>query len=304
MKVLTSPSSFGQISSEPINIMREAGFEIIDNPYKRKLTRDEVIDLAHDCIGIVAGVESLDKDVLSKLPKLKCISRVGIGLDNIDLEFANKKNIGVLNTPDGPTRSVAELTIAMTLSLLRRIPQADSALKKRIWEKQTGNLLYGKTIGVVGLGRIGKMVSEYFRALGNVVIGYDIIPDKKWAQKNNVELMSLEKLLTSSDIITLHVPTKNNIPIISQKEFRMMPENSFLINLSRGNVVDEEALFGALSIGHLTGAAVDVFAEEPYNGPLCDMDNVVLTPHIGSYAKEGKVQMEIDAVRNLLQFLG
>lgn len=304
MKVLTSPSSFGQISSEPIDIMREAGFEIIDNPYKRKLTKDEIIDLAHDCIGIVAGVESLDKDVLFKLPKLKCISRVGIGLDNIDLEYANKKNIGVLNTPDGPTRSVAELTIAMTLSLLRRIPQADSALKKRIWEKQTGNLLYGKTIGVVGLGRIGKMVSEYFRALGNVVIGYDIITDKKWAQKNNVEFMSLEKLLTSSDIITLHVPTKNNIPIISQKEFRMMPENSFLINLSRGNVVDEEALLGALSNGHLTGAAIDVFAEEPYNGPLCDMDNVVLTPHIGSYAKEGKVQMEIDAVRNLLQFLG
>jgi len=141
-KILTSPSSFGQISDQPFNILRESGFEIINNPFGRKLTEEEVIELAKGCVGIVAGVEPLTKKVMDALPKLKCISRVGVGMDNVDLDYAKQKGIMVVNTPDGPTRGVAELTLGMTMSLLRKIPQADAALKNRQWKKQIGNLIF------------------------------------------------------------------------------------------------------------------------------------------------------------------
>ncbi len=131
----------------------------------------------------IAGVEPLTAKVMDALPKLKCISRVGAGMDNVDLEYASRKGITVVNTPDGPTRAVAELTLAMTMSLLRRIPQANANLKQKKWEKELGNLLFGKIIGVIGLGRIGRMVASQFRSLGNQVIGCDLNPDSQWASE-------------------------------------------------------------------------------------------------------------------------
>jgi D-3-phosphoglycerate dehydrogenase len=241
---------------------------------------------------------------MDALPKLKCISRVGVGMDNVDLDYAKQKGITVVNTPDGPTRGVAELTLGMTMSLLRKIPQADAALKNRQWKKQIGNLIFEKQIGIIGLGRIGKTVAGLFRGIGNPVIGFDLYPDEKWAAENHVNLNSFENVLKMADIITLHIPgNKDKTPVIGSKELSMMKKGAFIINISRGGVVDEDALYSALKDGHLAGAAIDVFTKEPYNGPLCDLDNVVLTPHLGSYASEGKLQMEIDAVLNLINTL-
>jgi len=303
-KILTSPSSMGEVGPQPFNILKENGFEIINNPYGRKLTEDEVIELAKGCVGIVAGVEPLTPRVMDALPELKCISRVGVGMDNVDIEYAKQKGIVVVNTPDGPTRGVAELTLGMTMSLLRRIPQADAAIKNKQWKKQIGNLIYEKQVGVIGLGRIGKMVAGLFRGIGNPVIGFDLYPDEKWAAENDVILNSFENVLKMADIITLHIPgNKDKTPVIGIKELSMMKKGAFIINISRGGVVDEDALYGALKNGHLAGAAIDVFTKEPYSGPLCDLDNVVLTPHLGSYASEGKLQMEIDAVLNLINAL-
>lgn len=303
-KILTSPSSMGEVGSQPFDLLRDNGFEIINNPFGRKLTEDEVIDLAGDCVGIVAGVEPLTKKVMDALPKLKCISRVGVGMDNVDLDYAKQKGIIVINTPDGPTRGVAELTLGMTMSLLRRIPQADAALKNKQWKKQIGNLIYEKQIGIIGLGRIGKMVAELFRGIGNPVIGFDLYPDEKWANARGIELKSFEEILRHADILTIHVPgNKDKSAVIGKKEIDLMKNGSFLINISRGGVVDEDALFEALSTDKLAGAAVDVFSKEPYAGPLCNLDNIVLTPHLGSYASEGKLQMEIDAVINLINAL-
>jgi D-3-phosphoglycerate dehydrogenase / 2-oxoglutarate reductase len=304
-KVLMSPSSFGQCGLEPITLLKQQGYEAVPNPYGRKLTKEEVLDLATDCIGIVAGVEELNAQVIDALPSLKCISRVGVGMDSVDVDHATAKGIVVVNTPDGPTRSVAELTIGMALALLRRIPQADSAIKNRTWQKQIGNLLFGKTIGVIGLGRIGRMVSALFCALGNHVIGYDTNSDVVWAEKNSVELVNMDSLLGSADIVSIHTPSRiDSKPILGAKQLGLLRQGSFLINISRGNVVDENALLGLLKSNHLSGAAIDVFLEEPYMGPFCDLDNVILTPHIGSYAAEGKLQMEIDAVNNLIKGLG
>jgi D-3-phosphoglycerate dehydrogenase len=303
-KILTSPSSIGQIGPQPFDLLTQHGFEIINNPYGRKLTENEVIELAKDCIGIVAGVESLNEHVMDALPKLKCISRVGVGMDNVDLEYAKLKGIVVVNTPDGPTRGVAELTLAMTMALLRKIPQADAALKNKQWKKQIGNLIFDKKIGVIGLGRIGKLVAELFRGIGNSVIGFDLYPDEQWAKEKGVEIKSLDEILKNADILTIHIPgNKDKSPVISDKEIEMMKVGAFLINISRGGVVDEKALYNALKYNKLTGAAVDVFTKEPYEGPLCELDNIILTPHLGSYAAEGKLQMEIDAVQNLINVL-
>jgi D-3-phosphoglycerate dehydrogenase len=304
MKVLTSPSSFGQIDSKPFDLLRDNGYEIINNPYGRKLAEDEVITLAKDCIGIVAGVEPLTEKVMDALHNLKCISRVGVGMDNVDLAYAKQKGIIVVNTPDGPTRSVAELTLAMTLTLLRRIPQAHIAMKNKQWKKQTGNLIFNKTIGVIGLGRIGRLVAELFRGIGNPVIGYDIIKNEAWANQFNVQLVDFTTLLRTSDIITLHVPGNvDKTPVIGEDEMAVIKKGAFIINIARGDVMDERVLYEALKTRKLSGAAVDVFSREPYDGPLCELDNVVLTPHLGSYAEEGKLLMEIDAVKNLIEVL-
>lgn len=303
-KVLTSPSSMGQCGSEPFDLLRENGYEIINNPYGRKLTEDEVIELAKDCVGIVAGVEPLTARVMDALPLLKCISRVGVGMDSVDLEYAKQKGIKVVNTPEGPTRGVAELTLAMTLSLLRRIPQADAAMHQHKWKKQIGNLFLDKKIGIIGLGRIGRLVAELFRGLKNPVIGFDPYANEQWAKDNGVELMSFEDVLRNADIVTLHIPgNKDKSAVIGEKELALMKDGSFLINIARGGVVSEEALCESLKSGKLAGAAVDVYTKEPYDGPLCDLDNIILTPHLGSYAKEGKLKMEVDACQNLIEAL-
>ena len=304
MKILTSPSSFGQIDSEPFDLLTKNGYEYINNPYGRKLTEDEVVSLGQDCVGIVAGVESLSQRVMDALPQLKVISRVGIGMDSVDLSYAQRKGIIVTNTPDGPTRAVAELTLAMTLSLLRKIPQADAALKGRQWKKQTGNLILNKTIGVIGLGRIGRMVSELFRGIGNPVIAYDPCASDEWAERNGVGLVKFEALLQTADIVTLHIPgNADKSPVIGAQQLCMLKSTAMLINLSRGGIVDENALLEALLARKIASAAIDVFSEEPYAGPFCDLDNVILTPHIGSYAEEGKLLMEIEAVNNLISAL-
>ena len=304
MKILTSPSSFGKISSQPYELLEKNGFEVVKNTFGRKLTIEETLNLGKDCVGIVAGVESLNSTVINELTKLKCISRVGVGMDSVDVLYANKKGIKVLNTPNGPTRAVAELTLGLTFSLLRKIHQAHYDLKNRIWKKQTGNLLFDKKVGIIGLGRIGRMTAEMFRFLGNPVAGYDLYPNKEWAKVNNVEILNLKNLLMSCDIITIHVPAmKDGSAIITKRELDLLKDDAFLVNVSRGGVIDENALYDVLTTGKLSAVALDVFNQEPYAGRLCDLENVLLTPHIGSYAKESKLKMEIDATQNLINAL-
>ena len=304
MKVLTSPSSMGEVCTAPFELLKQHGYEIINNPYGRKLTEAEVIELATNCHGIVAGVEPLTARVMNALPYLKCISRVGVGMDNVDLAYAKRKGIVVVNTPDGPTRGVAELTLAVTFSLLRKIPQADADLKNKKWKKQIGHLISNKKVGIIGLGRIGRMVAELFRGINNPVIGCDMLPDYSWAREKGVQIKNFDEVIEQSDILTLHVPgNKDNKPVIGDKEIEKMKVGAFLINTARGGVVEEEALYWALKKEKLAGAAVDVFSREPYEGNLCELENVVLTPHLGSYAAECKLQMEIDAVKNLINVL-
>jgi D-3-phosphoglycerate dehydrogenase len=297
-KILISPSSFAECSSAPMEVLERAGFEAVINPYKRRLTSQEVLALAKDCIGIIAGVEALDRDTLSRLKALKIISRVGSGMENIDLKAAHELGIIIKNTPNAPVQAVAELTVALIMNLLRNISAMDKSLHTGKWEKRMGSLLSGKTVGIIGTGKIGKRAAELLSGLGAKVIAYDIKPDASWAGKHNVELRQFDDLLTDSDIITIHASCDKTL--IGKREFSTMKKGSYLINVSRGAVVDEGALFDALRDGALSGAALDVFCKEPYAGPLTQLDNVIITPHIGSYARECRIAMEMEAVNNLL----
>lgn len=300
-KILISASSFGECSTQPITMLKEAGLEVILNPYKRRMTSEEVLALAKDCIGIIAGVENLDSNTLSGLKNLRVISRVGVGLENIDLKVADEMGVIVKNTPEATTQAVAELTVGLILSLLRHISLQDRLMHAKRWEKKMGCLLRGKTIGIIGIGRIGKKVAELLKAMAVKIVAYDLKPDRDWAAKHEIEILALNDLLSISDIITVHVSSCN--ALLGSKEMRLIKKGAYLVNVSRGEVVEENALYNALKSGWISGAAIDVFSDEPYSGPLAEMDNVILTPHIGSYALESRIKMECEAVRNLLAAL-
>ena len=299
MKIVITTSSFATYDSSPLDELKKNRIDYTINPYGRKLTKDEVIDLVKDADGLVAGTEQLNEDVLQQLTKLKVISRCGAGMDNVDLEKAKELNITVYSTPYGPTLAVAELTLGLMLDLLRKITAMDSELRTGVWKKQMGSLLSGKKVGILGFGRIGQKVAELLSPLGVEISYYDI---RK--VEGAITIMSKNELLSWADIITLHCSANaDGKPVIGESELRLMKDNSWLINASRGGLVDEKALYSALKEGKLSGAALDVFNNEPYEGPLCSLDNVILTPHIGSYAKEGRIQMEKDAVQNLIDGL-
>lgn len=301
MKIAITTTSFGEYDRLPLECLEKEKVEYILNPFGRKLTKEEIIDLAKGVKGIIAGTEPLDSYVLNNLPGLKVISRCGVGTDNVDLEVAQRLGIKVYNTPYGPTLPVAELTVGLILDLLRRITQMDRELRGSTWKKRMGNLLHGKKIGIVGFGRIGQKVAELLLPFGVEISYFDSC---KVSCKLPCSPQKLETLLAWADIISLHLsPMKETGPIITEQEIQLMKRGAWLVNVARGGVVDEEALYDALKEGHLGGAALDVFDKEPYKGALCTLENVILTPHIGSYALEARVAMEKQAVENLIQGL-
>jgi D-3-phosphoglycerate dehydrogenase len=302
-KILVSTSSFGECGAEPMNLLNEQGFELVFNPYGRKLSEEELIELGKDSIGVVAGLESYSKNVFDKLTELKCISRVGVGIDSIDMKLAEHRGIKIFITPDGPAQAVAELSLALAMDLLRRVSLSDRRIRAGVWRKEIGYLLYGKTVGIMGLGRIGKKVSSIYRALGCNVIACDKLPDDSWAILNEIKISSQDYLFRNSDIISIHIPgSENGKAVIASQELKLLKENAILLNLSRGGVIDEIALLKYLQKTPSAYAALDVFQDEPYKGPLTALDNIVFTPHIGTSTRETKLAMEIEAVNNLVNF--
>lgn len=298
-RIAITTSSFAQFSDEPLLLLKEAGIEHVSNPFGRQLTEEEAIDLLSGCVGVAAGTEPLTACVMDALPHLKVISRCGAGMDNVDLKAATEKGIKVCNTPDGPTLAVAELTLAYALDLLRKITQMDRELRVGVWKKRMGNTLKGKKLGIIGFGRIGQAVASIFAPLGVEVAFNDPVVESKTYRK-----MTVGELLPWADILSLHCSKSGGeCSLFTTEQLLTMKQGSWIINASRGGLVDEVALYDLLKSGHLAGAAIDVFEREPYDGPLKELDNVILTPHIGSYAKESRIQMEIDTIKNLIECL-
>jgi len=302
-KIFVALSTFAEYGDEPIRLLDQGGLDYSLNRLGRRLVREEIIEMGKDCEGIIAGVEPYDDFVLENLPKLRCISRCGVGIDNISLEKAREKGVVIRNTPDVVILPVVELTIAMIFDLLRRLSYHTNLLRSRKWKKQAGNLLAGKKIGIIGLGRIGKRVAETLTKLSTEVYGSDITPDQEWAKLAGVQVISTDQLLRECDIVSIHVSVLGDHKfILGKKEIESMRKGSFVVNVSRGELVDERALYEALKSNHLAGAALDVFPKEPYDGPLCELDNIVLTPHVATFTRESRVQMEVETVENLLRF--
>lgn len=301
-KILVALQSFSDYSEVPLKQLQDAGMDIVLNDLGHRLDRDEIVQLGQDCDGVIAGVEPYDEYVLNNLENLKCISRAGVGIDNIDLEIANQKKITVLNTPDVVIQPVAEMTIAMIFDLMRLLTLHTNLLRSGNWTKQAGHLLSGRKVGIIGLGKIGRRVAEILKVLNADVIGFDLYPDHTWAEQYGVKITSLPNILKESDVVCLHVSlSKENPFFLGDEEISQMKKGSILINTSRGQVVNDIALYEALKSGHLGGAGLDVYANEPYDGPLCELDNVVLTPHISTLTEESRDEMERQAVENLLK---
>ncbi|MCZ7401439.1 MAG: phosphoglycerate dehydrogenase [Candidatus Methanoperedens sp.] len=304
MKILISSASFGKINRDPMEILEQNGYKPVLNPYGRKLEFEEFEGLIKDAVGLIAGTEKITADLLKKAPKLKVISRYGVGLDNIDLEAAKKLGVIVRSTPEAPSQAVAELTLALMLNLCRRVNEADRNLRKNNWSQLMGKLLYDKTLGIIGLGRIGKKVVKLLQPFEMKVYAYEPYPDHDYISLNKITLAPLDEVLSHSDVVSLHLPLSDKtIHIIGKKELSLMKKEAIIINTSRGGLIDEGALVEALRNGLINGAAIDTFEKEPYKGPLTEFDNVVLTSHMGSSAVETRKQMELETVNNLINAL-
>lgn len=301
-QLVISTSSFDMENNPHIQRLIQQGMTVVGNPYKRKLTEDEIIELLNqDTVGLIAGVEPLTARVLASAETLKVVSRCGTGLDNVDLKAAQQHNIAVFNTPAAPAQAVAELTLGFILAALRRICQADRMLRNGEWPRMQGQLLAAQTVGIIGLGHIGKRVAQLCQAFGAEVIAYD--PYLKQSLQS-VKLISFEQLLDEADIVSLHLPYSADVHhLIDANALADMKPGAIVINAARGGLIDETALDAALNSGKLSAAALDAFEQEPYQGPLINNDKVILTSHIGSLAREARQRMEIEAAENLLQGL-
>lgn len=280
------------IHEDGVAMLREAGFDV---DLKTDVTGEGLLKIAGDYDALVVRSRTkVTAEVLESAGRLRVVARAGVGLDNIDLEEAKKRDVEVVNSPEAPSNAVAELVLGMMLSLARSIPEADASMKRGEWIKRrlTGFELEGKTLGVVGFGRIGYLVGKKARALGMSVLTYDVVIEKlmNYVEEAGAEAVSMEELLAASDFVSLHVPllpqTRN---LIGRKEIEAMKDGAYLINASRGGIVDEDALRAALEEGKLAGTALDVFEEEPpKDASLTGLENVVATPHIGAATVEAQ----------------
>lgn len=302
--IFISTTTFAQFSSAPLKLLKERKFDLILNDKNRKLSEDEIVKSVSKINGILAGTEIYSKNVLDKALKLKVISRLGVGLDNIDLNYAKMKGIKVFTTQTTPAPAVAELTLGLMLDVARGISQQNQNLKSGIWQKDMGNLLQGKTLGIIGLGTIGKNLVQLVKGFRLKILAFDSYHDKNFSMENNIKYCDLDTLLSKSDIVTIHLNLSDKTnQLLNLSKIGKMKTGSILINTSRGEIIDENALITALKENKILGAGLDVYNQEPYIGPLIEFKNVVLTPHVGSYAKELRIQMEIEAVANLIKGL-
>jgi len=263
--ILITTSSFSQGDAGLHQRLAPFGLQPVMHPYGRKLAEQEVAALIaqHNPLGMIAGVEPLTRAVLEHAGNLKVVSRCGIGLDSIDLEAARELGIAVTNTPDAPTIAVAELALGLILGLLRSIHRSDARLRQGDWHRPMGNLLHGKTIGLIGCGRIGLYLTRLLAPFGAVVLGCD----PACCQPAHCTLVGVDELLSRSDIISLHIPySRENHHFMNRRRIGLMKPGAVLVNAARGGLVDEEALFEALASGRLGGAALDCFEQEPYSG--------------------------------------
>lgn len=304
-KVLITTVPFGDKNRLPLEFLEDAGIDYLINPLGRKLKEAELADMISDFDVLIAGTEPITEKVMSRACRLKLISRVGIGLDSIDLLAAEQRGIQVSYTPDAPAPAVAELTIGLMLSLLRHIHLSNLQMHRGEWHRYFGRRISEVTIGIIGTGRIGGRVLRRLSAFGTPrILVNDIHPNPHVANELKLEWVGKEEIYRQADLISLHLPltvhTKN---MIRREQLLQMKPDALLINTSRGDIVNEQDLAEVLKAGHLAGAAVDVFEQEPYCGDLSGIERCLLTSHMGSMSIDCRTRMEIEATEEVVRFL-
>lgn len=304
-KIFISTVPFGERNRLPLELLEGAGHEFVINPIGRRLREEEIAEQVADAEAIIAGTEPITAKVIAACPNLKLISRVGIGLDSVDLNAARARGIEVAYTPDAPAPAVAELTIGLLLSLIRHTHVSNLKMHNGEWHRFFGRRVPDLTIGVIGAGRIGGRVLRRIAAFGTPrVLVNDLSPNPHVADALKIEWADKETIYREADVITLHLPmTPSTKNMIRYEHLRMMKPDAMIINTSRGGIVNEADLARIMEEGHLSGAAVDVFEHEPYEGPLCRIERCLLTSHMGSMSVDCRTRMEIEATEEVVRFL-
>jgi len=306
MKVLVTPTSFKPEKGGPaLDLLRSFSDDLVFNPHGKPLTEDELIPLLAGCEGYIAGLDFITKKVIDNAAELKVISRYGAGVDRVDLQAAKEKGIAVCNTPGVNANAVADLTFALLLCIARRIPLLDRETKNGEWLRSTGFELFGKTIGIIGLGAVGKAAAKRASGFSMKVMAYDPFINREYAAANGIIAAAFDDIIKEADFISLHLPlTEDTRNIISGDVMKNMKKGAVIINTSRGGLIDESAAYEYLASEHLGGLGLDAFeAEPPGSSPLFTLDNVIATPHTGAHTKEATAAMAEMSVRNLIDAL-
>lgn len=307
MKVLITSPAFCQPSlRDLVDDVERVADEVILNPYGRTFTKEEVLELWDGTDAIIAGHEPYTREVLELAPEtLKVISRYGVGYSTIDTKAAGERGIRVTNTPGANTDAVADMTLGLMISVARHIPQCDHRTRSGDWKRYIGAGLSGKTIGIVGLGAIGKAVARRCTGFSMDIISYDPFFDASFGDEFAIRRVEMVELLRTADFISLHVPfLPDTERMINKTTLGAMKNSAILINVSRGQLVDEDALYSALESGEIVGAGLDVFSVEPMlNSRLFELENVVVTPHIAGFTHRSEREMGVRSVSNAMGIL-
>ena len=306
MKILVTPTSMQPGKNEAaLAPLREFADELVFNGTGRPLSEEELIPLLADCDGYIAGLDSITENVLAASPKLKAISRYGVGYDRVDARAAAARGIKVANTPGVNAEAVGELAFGLILSVARRIPSLDRSTRNGGWERVYGMELFGRTLGICGLGAIGKVVARCSKGFGMTVLACDPCIDEEYCRENGIENVAFEELMCRSHVVSLHLPLLEcTRHLIGAEAISMMRDGAILVNTSRGGIIDEDAACEALRSGKLGGLGLDAFeTEPPEDSKLFEFDNVVVTPHAGAHTREAVRNMADAAVRNLIDML-
>ena len=306
MKILVTPTSLQPGKNlKALETLKKFCGNLVFNEKGRPLTEDELIPLLEDCDGYIAGLDFITKKVISACRHLKVISRYGAGYDRVDIKAAKDKGVIVTNTPGVNAEAVGELSFALILAVARKITFLNDDTRNGGWMRSTGMELKDKTIGIMGLGAIGKVVARCAKGFDMKVIAYDPFIDKEYCRENDIGVRSFGELIKQSDVISLHLPLMDSTRhLINVESIAKMKPGVILINASRGGIIDEEAVYEALKAGRLGGLGLDAFeVEPPVNSPLFEMNNVVVTPHTGAHTKEATDNMADLSVRNLIDVM-
>lgn len=306
MKILITPTSLSRTpEAAALRRLRDAGAEILTNPHGRPLAPAELTDLLAEVDGVVAGLDEYTAEVITQAPRLRVISRYGVGTDRVDLEAARAAGVAVANAPGTNSRSVAELTLGLMFSAARRIPMLAAAVADGGWPRADGIELGGRRLGVIGLGAIGRHVARAAAGLGMQVHGCDPAMGDGQIRELGIVPGSLDEVCAQADVLTLHVPlTEGTHHLLDARRLALLPQGAIVVNTARGGLLDEQATWEALEAGRLHGVAVDAYeTEPPQESPLVGHPRVVATPHSGAHTAEAVTRMADTSVENLLALL-